>query len=338
MSYNFNRSYRLTIESSLELEKPKTDEPIVDDVVSPVKDDDLSSAKADSIKITDLHIEADISFNGKTSGADGNKAIIKIFNLSEQTRNIITRANAKVILEAGYGDQTKTVFTGQLSDGYTIKNSQDIVTVLECSDGWTPINSVRYNKSFDRGESPNIVKYSDIFNDLIKTFEENGLAVRSEGIILNEASAPSKTAPSDTELQRTWTGDGFLRKVMDDLCTEFNYTWQIIHSRLYVYPRKYADMFGTVIVNTSNIISIRKSQEGNGSTSTSAEGSGVKIKILLEGAADTSRIVEVQESPQDDEQFTKTFGGKYRITSVSHRLTYEGGDWHTEINCERSEQ
>ena len=155
MPYNYKRQYTLTVEDTVITEDTEQVE-LYQEYSYVVRTPDLTEISTSGTVITDLQIEADINFNSKTSGSDSNNSTIKIFNLSPQTRDRISKSSnssiKRVILEAGYEDFTTTVFTGQVKTVDSMQNNTDVVTILECSDGWLPINSVRFTKSYPRGK------------------------------------------------------------------------------------------------------------------------------------------------------------------------------------------
>lgn len=331
--FNYNRTYTLRIEDPLELGNPKSDteeSPLTESSTELViGTDDLSSITKEGLEITDLHFEVNTSFNEKSSGSDSPACTIKIYNLSEETRKKVIRVNSPVILEAGYNGDDSVIFTGQVTKGYVSKEGQNVVTTLACKEGWTPLNGVRYSKTF-----PKETSYSDIFNDIISVFNNNGIASSPQGIKLNKGDNP----PSELITVKSWSFVGYLRQAMDYICDELNFNWQIIHSKLFVYPKNDPEMVGGVILNSGNILSIKPSQEGTLAPSSSPQKQGLKLKTFLIGDLDTSKLVEIEPDDEDSTFSINQYAGKYRITNLQHSLSYEGGDWYTDIECENVEE
>ena len=101
-SFNYNRTYTLYIEDPLKIDKPSNqtkDKPLDESATQIIiGKDDLSSIDVEAIKITDLHMEAKTSFSEKSKGSDSPSCTIKIYNLSEETRNRVVRVNSPCLL------------------------------------------------------------------------------------------------------------------------------------------------------------------------------------------------------------------------------------------------
>lgn len=330
--FSFNRTYSLFIQRPPFL-IPKTlynTTPLEDDSATITDQGDYISIDLNqAFEITDLHIEADIKGDEKTQGSDPVKATIKIFNLSSETRSKVTAVNSPVILSAGYGGNNKMVFSGQIYKSTTIKEGQDLVTYLYCKDGYTPLEGVRFSRSYPRN-----TQYSNIFLDIADQFKKNG--INTGTLILNESSN-GITSPDSTISEQSWSFSGYLTQALDALCKEFYYKWQIIHSKLYIYPNNYSEMFGTTVVNKDNIISIRPYQDGTKSSSLDSSGTGIELILFLEGDISSSKNIQI-EATEDDPINIRNFVGTYRVSDYRHILEYEGNSWYTIVRCDKPKE
>lgn len=329
MLYNFNRTYTLNIESVQETKDLKGLS-IKEDIPFSLINPRLTEETVNGVKITDLHIEATINFNTKTTGKDSNQTTINIYNLNKDVRDRISKPNTRVVLSAGYNGNESTVFTGQVSSVHSEKNGTNIITMLTCKDGWTPLNSVRYSKSYPK-ETP----YTTIFNDIIKAFNDNGIGTASGGIILDKAEPPFET-PDKVNTIKGWSFSGFLRDALESVCNEFNLTYQIIHSRLYIYPKNYSEMFGVVELRNQDILSIKQRQEATDRTSSDVNPTGVEITTMLIPEIDPSDRVKIKNDPNLNlgSFDLSDYEGDYIIANMSHQLSYEGNNWYTVLSCD----
>lgn len=325
---NYKRAYTLTIEDAIEIEDLEGKR-LQESFPNVIKDGDLSAFEIKRTVITDLHIEATIQAEGKTSASDETSSEIKIFNLSQETRDRISKVNAKVILEAGYEELQRVIFTGQVIDAYTIKNGEDVITTLICKDGWSPNTAVRFVKAYSRNQS-----YLQIFNDIIKTYNENGIARATNGIILDQITHPLKETADKAILQKGWVHTGFLKDALKKLCDEFLLTSQIVNSKLYIYPKNYAKMFSQVEVNNNNILSIRRRQDGTEKTPNKPVLSGIEVTMLLDGRIDLTTRLKITNINQGSTAGSlQDFTGDYRVMGIRHKLDYEGNSWYTILEC-----
>ncbi len=83
-------------------------------------------------------LEFDITRNTLTSA---NVCQVRVYNLSLQNRNQI-RFNVSdygtfrpIILKAGYGNRLVTIFTGNISQAWSVREGVDVITQIECYDG-----------------------------------------------------------------------------------------------------------------------------------------------------------------------------------------------------------
>lgn len=338
MLLNYLRKYKLTFEN-----------PVIEDDPNLVKlsqeasilapNADLTTTTVLGTVIEDFHMEAAIAYDPTTTSSNSNATTIKVFNLSSNILNRITKLNGRVILEAGYEEGNfDVVFTGQVDDISTVKQGADIVTIVSCKDGWTPVSHIRISKSYGANTTssrPNTM--SDVFEDLISTFEQHGISRSDTGILLSEPNPPW-AIPSDVVLNKSWSYSGFLRGAMDKLCQEFGLTYQIEHSTLFIYPKSYTQMFTEVILTEEQILSIRKSAKSNNKTANSVgNSSGVEIHTLLIPQLTPKYRVVVKKT--EDQEVASVFDlaeyeGEYKITGMRHQLSYEGSSWNTIIQCE----
>lgn len=126
-----------------------------------------------------------------------NKAEIKIWNLSESTRQSLEQAKeTPVQIEAGYG-QPFLIFLGNLREAISTTEESDTVTTLSTGDGAKAIKGAQVKASFPRGTSIKSA-VQKLANDLgVKpgnladvTYRwQSGSAIFSNGAVLNGAVA-----------------------------------------------------------------------------------------------------------------------------------------------------
>lgn len=99
-------------------------------------------------------IEFDVIRNTLTSA---NVCQIRIYNLSEKNRNLI-RYNASnygefkaVVLRAGYGQNLPSIFSGNISQAWSVREGVNFITQIECYDGGFAFANSKTNTTFQRG-------------------------------------------------------------------------------------------------------------------------------------------------------------------------------------------
>ncbi|QDP59459.1 MAG: hypothetical protein GOVbin4162_33 [Prokaryotic dsDNA virus sp.] len=330
--FSYNRKYELIVSKpiediSVDPANPYRNTPLENEsIVFKSTDNYQKINRLQNVIIDSLHFTADIETSSKTSGSKGNTATIKIFNLSNESRSIVENVNNYVVLNAGYesdGDSLPIVFSGQVQKAYSERQGSDFVTILVCKDGYTPSNSVRLSYRANRGKT-----YADVIRDFAEEWRKNGVAYTSDSLVLDEPTviAPVVEATAqNTVLERGYIFSGFLRKAMDEVTEMFNLVWYIENNTLYVHPKFYKKMIGEVVVNSGSIISIQSSQDNSKTTSSNSEKKGVRLKLFLDGRIKSYKRIKIEDTDK---------AGTYRISSVSHRLQYEGSEWYTIVEAE----
>lgn len=86
----------------------------------------------------------------KSLSSTTNSAVIRIWNLSQDNRNLIKDFGDEVTLYAGYRDEggPQVLFIGDTTTVSHIYDLPEIVTVLECGDGEKYINQLRVSVSY----------------------------------------------------------------------------------------------------------------------------------------------------------------------------------------------
>ena len=113
------------------------------------------------VQITDLKI----SFEVKKSDQESlNEALVKIYNLSDQTISQISGKNKALVLRAGYEDEgIKGLFFGSVKDVQTGKPGTDRETVITAFDGYKNGKEKVISVSYKPG-----VKRNTVLQDLLQ--------------------------------------------------------------------------------------------------------------------------------------------------------------------------
>lgn len=117
-------------------------------------------------------IEFDITRNTLTSA---NVCQVRIYNLNKLNRNRL-RFNISnfggpyrpIVLKAGYGDDLATIFSGNISAAWSVREGTNYVTQIECYDGGFAFVNGTTEKQFSAG-TPTISVIKSLMNDLPET-------------------------------------------------------------------------------------------------------------------------------------------------------------------------
>src|SRR6056297_657031 len=102
----------------------------------------------------------------KTDQPDPNTASITIFNLSLDSRaKLEENTDLFLTIEAGYGDETKIIFSGDVDKMQSVKTRVDWLTTIETGDGKKDLKESTLEKSYKKG-----TKVTTVVQDALNTF------------------------------------------------------------------------------------------------------------------------------------------------------------------------
>ncbi len=116
-------------------------------------------------------IEFDIT---RTVLNSANVANIRVYNLSAQTRNslafnIFNQQDYRVFqLYAGYGNNLALIFSGNITECWSVREGTNWITQIQCYDGGFVYNNTTSNLTFPAG-TPNVIVIAALVADLAPT-------------------------------------------------------------------------------------------------------------------------------------------------------------------------
>lgn len=106
---------------------------------------------------------------GSTS-AIPNRVVVTIWNLGPNSRALVSQTDYKLIIEAGYGNFPKQIFSGQIIWGRTYKSGSDYLTEIQVADGIFATQNSGIDVSFDKGAQVN-----QVINTLVGSLKAQGV-------------------------------------------------------------------------------------------------------------------------------------------------------------------
>lgn len=228
----------------------------------------------------------------KDSSSTINKAEIRIYNLSSNSRSLAENKNNVVELFAGYGKQSKLLFRGNPSRVISTVGGPDSVTTFEVGDGLKSFQNSRVDVSFKQGTPA-----KDIFQTLTNAM---GLA-RGE-----QKGIPEKSFPSGLSLS------GPVRDHMNYLSNKLDIEWSIQNGTIQILPKgKATDQAAFLLSAETGLIG-----------SPNKKDKGLEVVSLLQPDINPGRTVEIQ---------SKFVNGQFRVEKVSHEGDTSDTAWFTRI-------
>ncbi len=228
----------------------------------------------------------------KDTSSTVNKAEIRIYNLSSNSRSLAENPKNVVELFAGYGKEPKLLFRGNPSRVISTIGGPDSVTTFDVGDGLKSFQNSRVDVSFKKGTPA-----KDIFQTLTNTM---GLA-RGE-----QKGLPEKSFPSGLSLS------GPVRDHMNYLTQKLDLEWSIQNGAVQILPK------GKSTEQAAFLLSAETGLIG----SPNKKDKGLEVVSLLQPDINPGRVVEIR---------SKFVNGQFRVEKVSHEGDTSDTAWFTRI-------
>lgn len=253
---------------------------------------------------------ARVSFSvNKTKTANSNECQVSLYNLSEDTRLKIRRADDVLILRAGYRDtdfeQIKILSVGNVIDLVHAFESPDVVTKITTKDGIKLKRDTRIEISYEEG-----TQLSQVLKDVANRM----------GIPIRFIAA----TPQEQYLQGfcfAGLASEALNKVTDRLGLEWsiqNNELQILESGQSVPSELIKLTPDTGLLGRPQLVS----SVGNNLSKNVSEKKQFSVRALLQPKLEPGGQVEVE---------SEIMSGRYHIDSVQHAGDTHGQEWSSEL-------
>ncbi len=156
----------------------------------------------------------------KTGGSTSNKATIKAYNLSAQSRSFIEAKGKTVMLTAGYQDTAGVIFNGGITRSNQDRQGPDIITVMECLDGEQALRLATADLSFEDG-----ITDAQVLEKAISLLRAQGLG---RGFV---------TSFTPARYVGGYCFSGPVSKLMDEVCKKRQLVWSIQNGQIQVIAK-----------------------------------------------------------------------------------------------------
>src|SRR6056297_29990 len=263
----------------------------------------IGERNGEKIKIRNLRMSFQIE---KTTKSDPNRATFTVYNLNENSRAKLEEAAELFLsIEAGYGDETKVIFSGDVDKIENKKTPTDWVTIVETGDGKKDLTETRLNKSYKKGTS-------------VKTVIDDALSAFTN---LKNNGLPDGLIQSAKELVTGGTFSGKSKDVLDKLLGEQGLEFSVQDDEVVITEKDKATNNDIYIINPNSglINSPAKTEEKN------KEGKvvkGVTFTALLNPNLVPKQRVRVE---------SRNITVEYTIIKINHVGDSQQGTFYTQV-------
>ena len=254
----------------------------------------------ESLVIDSLTLSFDIT---KTITQDPNTATISVTNLSNNSRNLITSGKYdRVLFNAGYGNEMRTLFTGWIDVVENKRNGTDTDTVLTCNDGQKDYREARTAVTVAKGATDKDV-VAQVLKDMPNT--QKG----------------SVTLEKDRKLPRGKALVGNTRDVLKTIAKNQDADWSIQDGKLVMIP------FKSALANNEGFLI----QEGTGMIGSPQKTSdGIEVSCLLNNVLRIGQLCRIKS-------ILNEFDGDYKVTKLQMKGSNKGNDWTTVLGLQNGQ-
>lgn len=229
----------------------------------------------------------------KTITAEPNDATITVSNLNQSTRNLITdKKYNRILLNAGYGDDMRTLFVGYIDEVENRKETVDIITIMTCSDGSQDYRESRTAVTLNKGQTD-----KDIVNQALKDMPNTNAGIQE--------------FKKEQKLPRGKTMVGNTRDVLKTVAKNQDADWSIQDGKLLLLPKTSA------LANNEGFLI----QEGTGMIGSPQKTSdGLEVRCLLNNVLRVGQLCRIVSK-------IKEYSGDFKITKLQIRGSNKGPDF-----------
>ncbi len=256
------------------------------------------------LRIQDLKIKFEIT---KSIKSESNSAKIEIYNLSQNTRKRIVSDQLVKVL-AGYKEAYGYIEIGQgdISNVVHSSSSPDIITTIYTKDGLKAVRGNVISLSFD-------VK-TPLSSVLAAIQSKLGLPLKFSGI--------DKTA----NLKKGYSFIGSVSTALEDLSTQFNFTWSIQNGQLQILSKNKGTGKEVVVLSASTGLIEAPEKKIDSKKDLNSTPDTYKITALLQPQLEVGDNIRIE---------SKFLSGVFLINNFTHTGDTRGQEWYTEIEVAR---
>lgn len=231
----------------------------------------------------------------KTIKPDPNLSTIRVYNLSESTRDRIVSGEFKCLrFEAGY-EELGLLFMGDIVNPVVKKDGADIITEIQVADGFKAINKSVANVTLKAGSTD---------KDVAK-------------MVMSDVEIGIIDTPIIKPLPRGKVLNGDSRFIMNNIAKNQNADWSVQDGKLHVLPKNkvLAKNEGFVISQETGLIGTPEKSD-----------SGMELTYLLEPKISIGSLIRV-------ESILKQYNGDYKVTDIKMKGDTHSDQWYSYITC-----
>lgn len=238
----------------------------------------------------------------KTLGTDVNTSDVRIYGLSQDTRQRILSEGEVVQIEAGYASGTEVLGIADITRAVVERQPPDIITLLECGDGVRALRDRKVALSFEAGASVQRV--------LDRIAQELALGERATG------------AQVEGTYREGVSFSGTAKDALNRVTQRAGVTWSIQDGELQILDRvEAAQGRGVLLTPETGLLHSPERLDDVGLETDRQKQAGWRVRTLLNPKIRPGERLVIESAE---------VSGEYRIDTVEHVGDTRANDWFTE--------
>lgn len=255
-----------------------------------------------AIIIRDLRVTAKIE---KNLQGDPNSSEIVVYNLAERSRALLQEKKLHIRLQAGYDDNLKLIFSGDMVWSFSQKTGPDWVTKILLGDGHRAFNFARVNRSFRSGVTA-----------------KTALAEVAGSMGLSMPQNAEQSTRLLEELPGGITMSGPSRKQMDKILRTRGMSWSVQDGQLQILERDEVRADQAVLISEDT--GMIGSPEPSPPDRSGGKPPTMTVQTLLDPRVSPGVKIRVE---------SRSVTGNFKAQTVSHELDTHGEPWFTSVEA-----
>jgi len=256
-----------------------------------------------AVTITDLYIKFEVE---KNISSALNTAKVDIYNLSDLSIEKIAVADSKLVINAGYLDETiNAVFFGNIIKANVKQENGDKILTIEAQDGNKNYKSKKISISFKAG-----IKVSDVLNMI---FSNLSMPVSGKNLI-----------PKSQQYTIGYSFCGATKDALTDCLAACGLSWTIQNETIVILKDlKSAQETGLVLTKETGLLSIELGDENTGIIKKTSPKKFTIKTLLLPQLVPNAKCKIVSEK--------KNINGLYKIMKGKYTGDNQTGEFISEL-------
>lgn len=293
---------------------------VVDAVTIPSNAVKLSNLAIDGNNPRGFKWELNTTRKPSTDPKREEDSVLTMYNLDDDSVDVLSQEGAVVRIEAGYGEDVKLIYSGDVQNVSPSRSGADMSYRVICKDGLLDTKNTRVSLSYSSD-----IPASDVILDLANRFPSASVSVD----VLHQLK--------DVKSFGGWQYQGQLEDVFNRVLYKHQLEYSRYNGKITVKPKIITQgdsVYKVLSKNNYNLnddnIELLVPILNNGSKKSAARdtkrGVQVRCRLLNDVSMEQFFTVKSELFPQ--------YNGTYKIVQITHNCSFPLGEWNTVLSGE----